>query len=336
MRVAIDDNMTAEETAVALLRAGLWPTVVPNPTHSKNPHEPHRESRPSEEELRRQFADNPGAGVGVVTGKKGGIIDVDVDGEAAAPWLDRLFPGGVPPTLGWQSARGPHHLFLWDGRFDVHEDSIYFDGLEIHLGLPDPGVGRKYHHAVCAPTPGRDGTPRSWLAPREVLPLPDSFFAALPEALASRGGVPESAPILGWHFLRGDGAMRAHVGKAGEWGGFLACESALDALNAGDGPIVARVEAWGRTDRRAAHRGGRLVAEHIRILWKADASEVLRPIVAECLDWPDARRFALAECEPFLAAVRAMHMRHEVTGELPGDQSRRLHDALMALAPISP
>jgi hypothetical protein len=57
------------------------------------------------------------AGVGLLLGAAGRLVDVEVDDRVLAePVLTRLFPGGLPETLGWDSSRGSHMLFLYDER----------------------------------------------------------------------------------------------------------------------------------------------------------------------------------------------------------------------------
>jgi hypothetical protein len=99
----------ASGTALWLLAHGLWPVVIstpgdprwPNPGKSPIGKEWGKE-RPSPQALRRLFARHPPAGVGVLLGPAGGLVDLETDEpEAAARELRRIFPASVPETMGW-------------------------------------------------------------------------------------------------------------------------------------------------------------------------------------------------------------------------------------------
>ena len=109
------------------------------------------------------FRKHPGAGVGVLLGPAGGVIDLEIDGPEGEASLRKLCGGIVPKTLGWSSRRGPHHLFLWDDRLAKLADKsgvvklATLPGLEIRVG----GEGKQLQSA-CPPTIGEDGQPRKW------------------------------------------------------------------------------------------------------------------------------------------------------------------------------
>jgi hypothetical protein len=101
------------------------------------------------------FRRHPGAGVGLVLGPAAGVVDLEVDDRGqAGPLLTEWFPGGPPPTLGWESSRGEHRLFRWDDRLAQAGSSVLHlaeGALEFRLGS-----GGKQLGAVCPPSRGVD------------------------------------------------------------------------------------------------------------------------------------------------------------------------------------
>ncbi|MBX9581125.1 MAG: bifunctional DNA primase/polymerase, partial [Gemmataceae bacterium] len=161
------------DTALWLLRHGLWP--VPVRPAGKAPLGPGWGlRRPSPGGLAATYAGHPGAGVGVLLGPAGGVVDLEVDDPAAAaPLLARLFPGGPPPTAGWQSPRGRHWLFRWHPGLAGLPAVVHPPGGGLELRLGGPG---KQVMSVCPPTPGPDGAARRWDRAGRVLPLPDAVL----------------------------------------------------------------------------------------------------------------------------------------------------------------
>lgn len=196
------NDLTALETAVALLRRCLWPVVL-RPVGAKIPtkngpkvatgKEPIGKAwgkhRPTENDLRRRFAKNPGAGVGVLLGPRAGVIDVEVDGPEGQESLRTLFGGDPPPTMGWSSRRGPHWLFQWDGRLAALGKAKLvppqLPGLEIRLG----GETAQVQSAV-PPTIGEDGERRRWNGCAIIARLPEAALLYLERATA-----PKPAPV---------------------------------------------------------------------------------------------------------------------------------------------
>src|SRR5262249_53851865 len=167
-----DQSLPPEDplgTALWLLGFGLWPVAIsphgdPNwPSPGKSPiGKGWGTIRPSATTLRRTFARHRRAGVGVLLGPAGGIVDLETDEpEAAASELRRLFPEGLPETMGWRSARGEHRLFAWNDRLDglVRPSVVALGGgaLELRLGGRDKQVA-----SVCPPSLTAEGTPRVW------------------------------------------------------------------------------------------------------------------------------------------------------------------------------
>src|SRR5262245_29636994 len=111
-------------TALWLYGRGLWPVPITPPDDPLSPN-PGKAPigrgwgarRLSTRALFAIFHRPPGAGVGLGLGPGPGVVGLEGDGrQQAAPLLTGWFPGGPPPTLGWESARGEHRLFRWDDR----------------------------------------------------------------------------------------------------------------------------------------------------------------------------------------------------------------------------
>jgi hypothetical protein len=97
-----------------------------------------------------------------------GIIDVECDTEEAAKQFAEVLPG--IRTWCWQSAKGRHHLFQYDARFDGLPAVLHMLGIEFRLGT-------KGAHSLCPPSIA-DGVHREWIVKPEDCPLAD-----LPEAV---------------------------------------------------------------------------------------------------------------------------------------------------------
>jgi hypothetical protein len=169
----------AMQTALWLLRAGLWPVPISPPADARAP-SPGKspigrgwgKERPSFVRLRAIYKRYPDAGVGILLGPFSGVVDLEVDDpRGAAPLFDRLFPDGPPPTLGWQSIRGEHRLYRWDDRLDgVSRNAVaYLEGgaAELRIG----GRGKRVV-TVCPPSAGIDGSRRDWNGTWDIAPLP--------------------------------------------------------------------------------------------------------------------------------------------------------------------
>jgi putative DNA primase/helicase len=210
--------MTSLETALDLLNRGFWPVPItaPDDARSLSPGKAPIGNgwgltRHTPESLRQAFADYLPlqAGIGLVLGDRSGLVDIDVDDPiAAVPTLRRLFPDGLPPTLGWTSTRGGHSAFRWDERLKRYGKAIIknhpdYPGVEIRIGWN--GRGGQFQ-SVCPPSPGTDGTPRAWTGTDEPAELPKSFFADLDRHLLGIGAkskhgtrpVLDARPVLLW------------------------------------------------------------------------------------------------------------------------------------------
>ena len=118
-------------------------------------------TRPTEQSIRKTFRRFPKRGVGLLLGPEAGIIDIECDGPEGEDSLAKLMGGEIVLTLGWSSARGPHHVFRYDARLARYGKSIIklpeLPGLEIRIG----GNGKQLQ-SNCPPTIGTDGKPREW------------------------------------------------------------------------------------------------------------------------------------------------------------------------------
>lgn len=174
---------TCLNTALELLHLGMWPVAIK--TGEKAPiGDSWGSTQPTEESLRETFQRFPKAGVGLLLGPEVGIIDIECDGPEGEESLKRLMGGEIILTLGWSSARGPHHLFRYDPRLARYRKSILklpdLPGLEIRIG----GNGKQLQ-SNCPPTVGADGKPREWNGNDDVASLPEAVFSFLDTALAS-------------------------------------------------------------------------------------------------------------------------------------------------------
>lgn len=114
-------GLSALDTALELLRRGLWPVAIYPPgvkrkgrddlTNGKEPiGEKWGTERWTEERLRNAFRKHPTAGVGICFGPGRGPAgtwsnDIEGDGPQATESLAILFGGEPPPTMGWSSTR---------------------------------------------------------------------------------------------------------------------------------------------------------------------------------------------------------------------------------------
>lgn len=193
----------ALRTAIWLLDRGLWPVPV-SPTNDTRHSSPGKSPigkawgmrRPTVEQLRATYRWHRGAGIGLLLGPRGKVVDLEVDDESkAAPVLARIFPAGVPETLGWRSARGKHHLFLWHDRIREHPLPAVVDlgdgAVELRLG----GHGKRIA-AVCPPSIAADGKAREWNGVWKIAPFPEELFAELARAAEVRNERRRRAPVI--------------------------------------------------------------------------------------------------------------------------------------------
>jgi putative DNA primase/helicase len=160
-------------TALWLLRVGLWP--VPIEKHAKKPiGRAWGANYPTRDKLLNTFEQHHGAGVGIALGPAAGLVDFEIDDQdVAAALLGRI---ELPDTLGWQSSRGRHRLFLWDKRLEqlLTSTVAHFRGAELRAGGEE-----KQLVSVCPPSVGTDRRCRRWNGVWEVVALPMSLLKEL-------------------------------------------------------------------------------------------------------------------------------------------------------------
>ena len=204
-------------TALWFLESGHWPVLI-SPVDSKDTTSPGKApigrawgaERHDERWWRSSLKRTPKAGVGLKLGAEGGVIDIDVDDpEAAAPVLARIFPDGIPETMGWSNAGGRRHLlFRWDDRLARYGKAIIkgqrradgkiignpkYLGLEIRIGAAE--AGGKQYQSVIPPSLLKDAEARRWNEHAEILPAPPCLFADLDAHHAATVEPPSPAAI---------------------------------------------------------------------------------------------------------------------------------------------
>ena len=186
--------MNCLDTALFLLRDFLlWPVVIYPPgvqrgnevTKGKEPiGESWGSTRPTEQAIREMFHRFPDAGVGLLLGPDGGIVDIDCDGPGWEESLAKLMGGEIVRTLGWSSRRGPHLVYRFDARLAKYGKSVIknipeLPGLEIRIGATG-----KQLQSNCPPTIGEDGQPREWNGCDVIADVPEAAVTFLDAALA--------------------------------------------------------------------------------------------------------------------------------------------------------
>ena len=131
---------------------------------------------------------HPTANVGLLLGPQSGIIDLECDSPEAEETFKRLFPNGVA-TGCYQSKRGRHYLFRWNGRLADLPSVIKWQGLEFRLG--SAGAIQSL-----IPPSSVDGSKREWVVPPTIIaPLPDAIVDLLLNLPRPKRKPHESAPV---------------------------------------------------------------------------------------------------------------------------------------------
>jgi hypothetical protein len=143
-------------------------------------------AKPSPARLKAIYELHPGAGVGLLLGPDGGVIDLETDDpEIAQAEVSRLFPGGLPLTMGWCSERGEHRLFAWDERLRglglPAVLALAGGALELRLGGPGKQLA-----SVCPPTRSTNGLAREWNGFWDIALLPVALLAKVRSLERSR------------------------------------------------------------------------------------------------------------------------------------------------------
>jgi len=196
--------------AVRLLSWGLWPLAISPHGHKSKTHSSPGKAplggkqwgreRPTEKAIDQLFRRYPGAGVGLLLGPLGRVVDLDLDFEAetdreeADRFFKLLFGMSDIRTLAFESGRGPHFLFEWHPRLEHFPSVVKLGPLELRFGGPDlqlqsvvPPTATTIDH----PDRTEPGPRREWACNGEPLQnyiarLPDGFFASLDRLLAER------------------------------------------------------------------------------------------------------------------------------------------------------
>lgn len=124
-----------------------------------------------------------GQNIGILLGKRGGIVDIEVDGPDGEESLRKLFEGEPPEAPSWRSKRGRHRLFLYDPRFanlPVKVELADYPDVEFRVGGAEKGA------QSLAPPSTADGFTREWENDCEPQPLPEAVVLRLLEGFVSK------------------------------------------------------------------------------------------------------------------------------------------------------
>lgn len=238
------DDPPALRTALALLAKGLRPIPLhqvgdeikqrDGSTKNATGKEPigkvWGKRKHDEATLRGEFARRPRAGVGLLLGKAGDVVDFEVDdAEAGEATLSDLFGGEVIETVGWVSDRGRHVICRWTPRLAKYKAIVKGDwlpGVELRFGnSADEG---QQLQSVCPPTCTAGGQPRRWNGCSEIAEIPEAVFDYLDRHMPKGGPKPVKPVILKFTGPKPAGswdaepvmeACRPHIrALAAEWG----------------------------------------------------------------------------------------------------------------------
>ncbi|WP_165220225.1 DUF3987 domain-containing protein [Aquisphaera insulae] len=175
------NGKNARQTALEILdRLKLWPVPI-RPGEKAPIGESWGATRPTARDIERIYDQYPRAGVGILLGPDAGVIDVECDGPQGPDSLRKLCGGDPPATLGWNSHRGPHHIFRHSPRLAKLGKTVIkrpdLPDLEIRLG----GDGKQFQ-SNCPPTAGDDDKPRQWGGCWVIADLPEAAIAFLETA----------------------------------------------------------------------------------------------------------------------------------------------------------
>lgn len=120
------------------------------------------------------FEELGGDGVGVLLGRRSGVVDLECDSPEAETQLQELFGGEIPRTPTFQSTRGLHRLFRWsDALPDSEKTKAKFEVGAVEIRV---GGGDKAAQTVFPPSNGR-----AWIISPE-----DCELAEIPAAVLVR------------------------------------------------------------------------------------------------------------------------------------------------------
>lgn len=123
---------------------------------------------------------NRKCGLAVRLGPQSGILDMELDGEAAAQDLAEINQiYGDVPTVSYQSFRGVHRWYRWSQDLTAHGRAVlYYRSIELRLGTESKGA-----YSVAPPSLHKSGTRYyQWLPGRAPWEIP---IAPFPQHLIS-------------------------------------------------------------------------------------------------------------------------------------------------------
>lgn len=124
-----------------------------------------------------------GQNIGILLGKRGGIVDIEIDGPDGEESLRKLFDGEPPEAPSWRSKRGRHRLYLYDDRFDdfpVKVELADYPDVEFRVGGAEKGA------QSLAPPSTADGFTREWENDCEPQSLPEVVILRILEGYAGK------------------------------------------------------------------------------------------------------------------------------------------------------
>ena len=210
----------AVEAALEYRRRG-W-SVIPLRPKAKEPAiawRKYQEELPSKEEVQRWWTNQPGANIGIITGRISGVVVIDLDSPKAETALEE-FLGEIPRTPAVQTGKGKQLYF-------AHPGEPVPNGVRI---LPDVDVRGDGGYVVAPPSIHPNGTRYRWIIPCDVplAPLPEKLLDLLrkPEVPQREEKEPVPAEAKGRiaRRLLKRALRRAEPGNRNDVGFWLACQ----------------------------------------------------------------------------------------------------------------
>ena len=181
---------------------------------------PYQKRLAAEDELRKWWANQPEANVGIVTGQVSGIVVVDLDSPKAETVLKELL-GEIPQTPTVQTGKGKQLYFAYPGEPIPNKARV----------LPDVDIRGDGGYVVAPPSIHPNGTQYCWIIPPNVplAPLPKKLLDLLrkPQEIPQREErepVPTEDKERIVQRLLGKALERAKPGNRNDTGFWLACQ----------------------------------------------------------------------------------------------------------------
>ena len=131
-----------------------------------------------EEQIIAWWEEWPQANVGVLLGRRSGIIDIECDTKLAEKELIELFGGEVPVCPTYRSSRGKHRIFQW--RSDLPGGACDHAGeVELRLGNDNRGAQSVFPPSIHWTGKEIKWVPGLWPSEVEPLPLSDAVVAKI-------------------------------------------------------------------------------------------------------------------------------------------------------------